>query len=290
LEIFFQVFLAGAITGSAYGLVALAISLIYNSTRVVNFGQGDQVMLAAMLAAVFLGALNLPAIPALVLIAVILALAGVIWDRLVYSPLLRRRAPPISIGLGTLGAGIAVSGLVLTIFGPNELFVPSLLPAEVIAVGPVATTWQRAIVLPIFALLILATYLFLNRTMFGLAVRATGYNREVAQLMGVRVRTVVLFSFVFSGLMSAVTGILIGPLLGATFSLGLFYTVKGFMAAIVGGIDSPFAAVAGGLLIGFLEVFVAGYVNSLYGEPIVFALALAVLLIRPSGLLREKEG
>lgn len=288
MEIFFQLLIASAITGSVYGLVALAISIVYNSTRIVNFGQGDLVMLAAMLGAVLLGTYHWPPIPAVLVIAASLALAGVVWDRLVYTPLRRRGAGPITTSLGTLGAGIAITGIVLVVFGPTQMFVPSLLPSGEVGIGEVKTTFQRAAVLPAFGLLLLGTYLFLNRTMFGLAVRVTGYDRDAASLMGVRVRSVVLFGFVFAGLISAATGLLVGPLLGVTFSIGLFYTVKGFMAAIVGGLHSPFAAAAGGMMFGFLEVFVAGYVSSLYGEPIVFALALVILMIRPTGLIRER--
>lgn len=290
MAVFIQLLVASAITGSVYGLVALSISLVYNSTRIINFGQGDLVMLAAMLAAILLGAYNWPVIPALVAIFLSLIITGLVWDRLVYAPLQAKGAGPITTALGTLGAGIAISGIVLVVFGPNQMFVPSLFPPDQIKIGQLTTTWQRAAVLPTFGLLIIATYFFLNKTMFGLAIRVTGYNQDTAKLMGVRVRSVILFSFIFSGIISAITGLLVGPLLGVTFSNGLFYTVKGFIAAIVGGLDSPFAAAAGGMLIGLLEVLVAGYVSSLYGEPIVFALALLVLLIRPSGLIRERIG
>jgi branched-chain amino acid transport system permease protein len=127
------------------------------------------------------------------------------------------------------------------------------------------------------------------RTRLGLSICATGVNPRVALLMGIRSERIIQFSFQFSALISSVSGVLVGPLLGGQIGMGLLLTVKGFMAAILGGLGSPFAAAAGGVAIGMLEALMAGYGTSLYAEPAIFLIILLLLFVRPYGLLGDYE-
>ena len=281
--------LAGLTNGSVYGLVGLSISLIYGTNRVINFAQGEFVMLGAMSAILFMVTYALPlyvAIPAIIVVVLIAAL-GLEFG--IYRPLVKRGAPPLTIMIGTLAAAIIASGGALLIWGPQQLYVPNILSLEAMRAGPLTTNAQQLAIIGVFAAFLLGTWYLLYRTSFGLCIRATGVNPRVALLMGIRSQRVIRFGFMFSAVVSGLVGLLIGPLLGGQVQMGVTLTVKGFMAAILGGLGSPFASAAGGVLIALVEALVAGYGSSLYAEPIIFALILLVLFFRPYGLLGDVE-
>ena len=177
----------------------------------------------------------------------------------------------------------------MLIWGPNQLFVPNAFSLEGVTVAGITSTPQQLAIISTFADLIPLIWYLLYRTKFGLAVRAVEIDPDVAKLMGIRAETIIAFSFVFSATVGGLTGSLVGPLLGGHVSMGIMLTIKGFMAVILGGMGSPFAAAAGGIAIGLLEATVAFYGNSFYAEPIIFGLILAMLIVRPTGLLGEWE-
>ncbi|WP_434668093.1 branched-chain amino acid ABC transporter permease [Paraburkholderia sp. A3BS-1L] len=280
---------AGLTNGSVYGLLGLSLSLIYGTNRIINFAQGEFVMLGAMSAIFFMVTCSLPtplAIGAVMIVAIVAALA---LEFGVYRPLVRRGAPPLTVMIGTLAGATIASGGALLIWGANQLYVPNVFSLNPVAIGSITTTMQQVAIVVAFVVLLGITWFLLYRTSFGLSIRATGAQPRIAQLMGIRPERVVRFGFMFSALVSALAGVLVGPLLGGQVSMGVGLTVKGFMAAILGGLGSPFASAAGGLAIGVLEAFVAGYGSSLYAEPIIFLLILIVLLVRPFGLLGDFE-
>lgn len=280
--------LSGLTNGSVYGLVGLSLSLIYVSSRVINFAQGEFVMLGAMSTVFFMLTLNLPA-PISVVASIVLGVAvALLLERLVYAPL-ARRADSLTVMIGTFAAAVVIAGTALVAWGPNQLFVPNLFSLNPIRLGAITTTAQQCAIIGSFVLFIVLTWWVLFKTNFGLTIRAVGVNPSVARLMGIRAERIIRFGFLFSAAVSVVAGVLIGPLLGGQISMGVLLSVKGFMAAILGGLGSPFAAAAGGLLIGILEAMVGGYGNSLYAEPIIFGLILIVLLVKPYGLLGEFE-
>ncbi len=281
--------LAGFTNGSAYGLVGLSLSILYGSSRVINFAQGDFVMLGAMSAVLFVAGQSLPWPLAFLAILAVVGIVGLLMNYGVYRPMVRRGAPPLTTMMGTLGAAIMIYGAALVVWGPDQQFVPALLSLDPLAIGFLVTNAQQLAIVAVFAGFLGLTWVILYRTRFGLSIRATGVDPAVALLMGIRSERIVLFSFLFSAGVSGVTGILVGPLLGGQVGMGLLLTVKGFMAAILGGLGSPFAAAAGGLAIGMMEALMAGYGTSLYAEPAIFVLILLILLIRPYGLLGDYE-
>ncbi len=281
--------LAGITNGSVYGLIGLSLSIIYGSSRVINFAQGDFVMLGAMCAILFAVMAAVPLGLAVPLVLVVVMLVALALDFGVYRPLVRRGAPPLTIMMGTLGAAIIIFGAALLIWGPDQQFVPTLFSLEPFKLGTLITNSQQLAIIALFGICLTVTWLILYRTRFGLSIRATGVNPRVALLMGIRSERIVQFSFLFSALVSAMSGILVGPILGGQIGMGLLLTVKGFMAAILGGLGSPFAAAAGGIAIGMMESLMAGYGTSLYAEPVIFMLILLVLFIRPYGLLGDYE-
>ncbi len=289
MEKFGYLVLAGLTNGSVYGLIGLSLSIIYGSSRVINFAQGDFVMLGAMCTILFSVTGALPwhfALPLVLLTVMVITLA---LDYGVYRPLSRKGAPPLTIMMGTLGAAIVIFGAALLVWGPDQQFVPTLFSLEPMKLGSLISNSQQMAIIALFAICLVITWLILYRTRFGLSVRATGVNPRVAMLMGIRSERIVQFSFLFSALVSAFSGILVGPILGGQIGMGLLLTVKGFMAAILGGLGSPFAAAAGGIAIGMMESLMAGYGTSLYAEPVIFLMILLVLLVRPYGLLGDYE-
>jgi branched-chain amino acid transport system permease protein len=289
MDKFSILFFAGLTNGSVYGLIGLSLSLIYGANRVINFAQGEFVMLGTMTAVLFMGTYNLPVPIALALVMAVVLVAALALEFGIYRPLTKRGAPPLTIMIGTLAFAITVTGVALLIWGPNQFFVPAILPMSPFNLGPLTTNMQQLAIVLSFGVLLLVTWFILYRTSFGLAIRATGVNPRVAMLMGIRSDRVVRFAFLFSAAISGFAGVLIGPLLGGQISVGVALTVKGFMAAILGGLGGPFAAAAGGVAIGVAEALLAGYGNSLYAEPIIFIIILGVLFVRPYGLLGDFE-
>lgn len=288
MEKFVVLVLSGLTNGSVYGLVGLSLSLVYVSSRVINFAQGEFVMLGAMSTVFFMVTLNLPGPLSVVASVALGVLVAFLLERLVYTPL-ARRSDPLTVMIGTFAAAIIIAGGALVVWGPNQVFVPNLFSLDPIRLGVITTTAQQCAIIAAFLLFIVLTWWVLFKTNLGLTIRAVGVNPTIAQLMGIRAERIIRFGFLFSAGVSVVAGVLIGPLLGGQISMGVLLSVKGFMAAILGGLGSPFAAAAGGLLIGVLEAMVGGYGNSLYAEPIIFGLILVVLLVKPYGLLGEFE-
>ncbi len=280
--------MSGLTNGSVYGLIGLSLSLIYVGSRVINFAQGEFVMLGAMLTILFLASFTLPAPVAIVAVVTVSLLVGWGLERLVYAPLVRR-ADLLTVIMGTFAASVILAGVALVVWGPTQQMVPNVFSLTPFNIGMLITTPQQCAIIAAFIFFVVLTWWILYQTNFGLTIRAVGVSPEISRLMGIRSTRIVRFSFLFSAAVSATAGLLVGPLLGGQASMGGLLTVKGFMAAILGGLGSPFAAAAGGILIGLLEAVVSGYGNSLYAEPIIFSLILVVLLIRPYGLLGEFE-
>jgi branched-chain amino acid transport system permease protein len=246
-------------------------------------------MAGAMSAILFMVTCSLPAPLAIAAVIAVVLTGSLALEFGIYRPLMKRGAPPLTVMIGTLAGAIIASGGALLIWGANQLYVPNIFSLDPITLGPLTTNLQQLAIMAAFVLLLGVTWFLLYRTSFGLCIRATGAQPRIAQLMGIRASRVVRFGFMFSAFVSGLAGVLVGPLLGGQVSMGVELTVKGFMAAILGGLGSPFASAAGGLAIGVLEAFVAGYGSSLYAEPIIFLLILIVLLVRPFGLLGDFE-
>ena len=200
------ILLAGLTNGSVYGLVGLSISLIYGTNRVINFAQGEFVMLGVMSAILFMVTYSLPLVPSIAAIIGVVLLAALALELGVYQPLAKRGAPPLTIMIGTLAAAIIIMGGALLIWGPLQLYVPNVFSLDAARIGPLITNAQQVAIIVVFAVLLLLTWLLLYRTSFGLCIRATGVNSRVALLMGIRSRRIIRFGFMFSALISGVVG------------------------------------------------------------------------------------
>jgi|SRR4051794_18596921 branched-chain amino acid transport system permease protein len=279
---FLQFLFSGLTTGAVYAVVALGFTLIYNASGVVNFAQGEFVMIGGMGAA-FAVAAGVP-MPLAALLAVASAAAiGLALHALAIEP--ARGASPVSIVIITIGASIFLRGLAQVLFDKQAHGLPAFSGDTPIRVMGAAVLPQSLWIIAGAIAVFVALHLFLNRTLVGKAVLATAANRLAAQLVGINTRSIVALAFATSAAIGAAAGILITPITLTSYDVGILLALKGFAAAMLGGIGNPLGAVLGGVLLGLLEAFSAGYVSSTYKDAVAFLTILFVLFLLPSGLL-----
>lgn len=276
-QVFVQLLLPGLTTGCVYALVALGFVLCANVSGLINFAQGEYVMLGGIVAAFLLG-LGVPLPLAIVVSVVLGAVLGIAQERFTLAPVLH--SPPFIQITITLGVGVVMRGIALIAFGKDPLSMPGFSGDGVInllgAVVPIQTLWVWGAT----ALMLAATFWFLKYTDTGRAVRACSINAQAARLMGVDTRRLSVIVFAVAGGTGALAGIVITPIVLANWDAGISYSLKGFIGAIIGGFRHPVIAVIGGLGIGVVEAFAAGYLSSGWKDAIVYGLLLAFLLIR----------
>jgi branched-chain amino acid transport system permease protein len=282
---FFQFLMSGLTVGAVYALVALGFTLVYNASDVVNFAQGEFVMLGGMVT-VFVAAAGVP-LPLAALIAVVAAVAvGLLLYWLAIEP--ARGASAVTLIIITIGASILLRGAAQILFDKQFHKLPSFSGDTPINLFGAAVQPQSFWVLGGAAVIVLLLYVFLERTVLGKAVRATAANRLAARLVGINTTTVMALAFGGSAAIGAVAGILITPITLTSYDVGTLLALKGFAAAMLGGMGNPLGAVAGGLLLGLLEAFGAGYISSTYKDAFAFIVILVVLFAMPQGLFGRR--
>ncbi|MGA6999235.1 MAG: branched-chain amino acid ABC transporter permease [Pseudolabrys sp.] len=283
---FLQFAFSGLTVGAIYALVALGFTLIFNSSDVVNFAQGEFVMLGGMVT-VFATAAGVP-LPLAALLAILVAVAvGLLLHRLAIEP--ARGASPITLIIITIGASILLRGLAATFFDKNYHSLPPFFGSEPLIIGGAALLPQSIVVLMGVGLIVVLLWAFLTRTLTGKAMLATAANRLAARLVGINTSAVVGLSFMISAAIGALGGILAAPITLTNYDVGTMLALKGFAAAMLGGMGNPLGAVAGGLLLGLLEAFTAGYVSSQYKDAVAFIVILLVLFSMPQGLFGSSK-
>ena len=276
-----QFVFSGLTVGAIYALVALGFTLIYKASDIINFAQGEFVMLGGM-TTVFVAQAGVP-LPLAAGIAIIATTAiGLALHRFAIEP--ARGATPVALIMITIGASIFLRGTAQIIFDRRFHSLPPLLGADPIQFGGAAILPQSLIVLASAAVIVVALWLFIERTIFGKAVIATAANRLAARLVGVDTRRIVAFSFAVSAAIGAIAGVLITPIALTSYDAGTSLALKGFAAAMLGGIGSAPGAVVGGILIGMFESLAAGYLSSNYKDAVAFLIILVVLVALPQGL------
>jgi branched-chain amino acid transport system permease protein len=278
---FLQFAFSGLTVGAIYALVALGFTLIYNSSDVINFAQGEFVMLGGMVT-VFAADAGLP-LPISALLAVIVTVAvGLLLHRFAIEP--ARGSSAVTLIIITIGASILLRGIAAVVFDKNFHSLPAFAGSAPWNIGGASVLPQTGVVLLGTGVVVAALWAFLARTLTGKAMLATAANRLAAQLVGINTSAVVGLSFVLSAAIGATGGILAAPITLTNYSVGTLLALKGFAAAMLGGMGNPLGAVAGGLLMGLLEAFGAGYLSSQYKDAVAFLVILAVLFAMPQGL------
>ncbi len=281
LDSLLQFLITGVTVGSTYALVGLGFAIIYNASGVVNFAQGEFVMIGAMVAISLLGART--PFPLALLLAVMATVAvGLVLEALAVEP--ARGAPVVTLVIITIGASILLRGVALLVWGKDFHAMPRFSGDTPLHLGSATLLPQNLWVMGGTAALVFAVRQFFRRTSVGKALLACSCNRTAAQLMGINVRRMMLLAYGLSAALGAVAGLLVAPITFTSYDSGVMLGLKGFSAAILGGMGNPMGAVAGGLLLGVLESLAAGLISSGYKDAIAFVVVLLVLFLRPSGL------
>jgi branched-chain amino acid transport system permease protein len=282
---FLQYMISGLSTGSVYALVALGLALIYRSTRILNFAHGDVATAGTFIAFGLLG-LNVPLAPALVLALFSGAALAMLFYFLVLVPAQRREATQLGQIILTLGLGLILQGLI-SYFGGTEIqsFPFFLSDTKTYRIFGVVISQLSLGTLVLGLLASLLFYALVQKTRLGLAMRATSENLAAAQTMGIPTRRILALSWGLASMLGVLAGLFLAPalLLDPFFMLEPF--LKGFAAAILGGLNSLPGAIVGGLILGVAESLAGGFISIAFKNTLAFLIIILVLLVRPEGLL-----
>ncbi|MGD0827062.1 MAG: branched-chain amino acid ABC transporter permease [Desulfobaccales bacterium] len=281
-----QYFISGLTNGAIYAIIALGFGIIFNTTTIINFAQGEFVMLGAMCA---ISIYHLaPSLPLAFLGGVIIvSLVGLAFERLALRPV--GEASSLTLIIITVGAGVFLKGVAMLLWGKESYPLPPFSGEAPLHLGPATILPQNLWVLGLTLVLVLALEAFFRLTLMGKAMRACAYNPRAARLVGIPASRMVQLSFALSALLGAGAGILIAPLTLGVYDMGTMLGLKGFAAAIIGGLGSLLGGVLGGLLLGLAESFTSGLISSGYRDAVTFLLLLVVLFLRPRGLLGGRQ-
>ena len=282
-----QYIVTGLTTGAIYALLAVGFVAIYRVTGIINFAQGESAMLGALLMVSLRKQMDLPLPLAFVSTVLVVAVIGIILHRLAIRP--ARNASTITLIIITIGASIAIRGGALVVWGTESYSLPAFTRGRPIQIWSAVLHRQGLWVLGTTFVVVAGLYLFFQHTAWGKAVRACGVNRLAAQLMGISHDRVATLAFGLGAALGAIGGAVIAPITYATYDMGAILGLKGFVAAILGGLNSTPGAIVGGFLLGVLETTGAGLVSSGFKNAIAFGILLVILFFRPGGLLGARQ-
>ena len=282
---FLQLVIAGLAMGIVYGLVAMGFVLIWRAVGVVNFAQGDFLMIGAFVAYTLadMGGMNMNL--ALIACAVIMGLVGIIFHFASYWPL--RSSWDITVIISTIGASIALREIATLVWGPAPLGMDPIV-SGIARFSGVAIEWQFLLTIVVAAGLMALVFYLLERTYLGHILQATAQDQYAAALIGIPVPVATSLTFAISALITGVGGMLLAPIFFISTTMGASPGLKAFAAVIIGGFGSVPGAIIGGVLVGMVDTFSGAYISSTYRDAIVFFCLILALLFRPQGIFGEK--
>lgn len=282
-----QVLVSGLSVGSVYALVALGLVLLYRTTRILNFAHGDIGVVGTFIAYTLLRQLNLPFGVSFVLALVAAAVIG----GLIYLVLVRPAKNQSELGLLilTLGLALALGGLDALLFGTDNKVVPTLVTDHIIHVGGAALSVVSLVTAAFGVILMVALWALLTFTKLGVAMRAVAQREDVAEAMGLPVKRVLIATWGASAILATAAALLFAPTTLLNPTMMLDPLSKGFVAAVIGGMNSLPGAVLGGYLLGVLELLVGIYLSLEFKASFAFLAVILVLVLRPHGLLGKPD-
>jgi branched-chain amino acid transport system permease protein len=291
METFVQQLINGLVLGSIYALIALGYSMVYGVLRLINFAHGDVYMLGAFAGLFLARGLGIgeenPSIFGAVAVTLgamaICAIIGILIERLAYKPV--RKHSRLTSLITAIGVSLLLEYGGQVVFSPNPQYFPQMVEVEPFGIGGLQINNTDLIIIVVAAVLMIALELIVHRTKIGKAMRAVSYNLSAAKLMGINTDLVISFTFALGSALAAAAGVLVALSIPSINPLmGLLTGLKAFVAAVLGGIGNIPGAVVGGLIIGMLEVLVAGSDYSGYRDAVAFAILIVVLIVRPTGI------
>lgn len=288
MTLFVSALVAGLAIGSIYGLVGIGYTVIFNATRTFNLAQGDLVMVGVMTSYYLLDKHNYPQWVALLAVIVFVSAISLFEERTVVRPFLKRGSSAFGWFIATLGFSVIIETVVIILFGNNAISqIPSPFPQKGFHVGSVIIDYKSMFVVLVFIGVIALLELFQKRTWMGQAMRASAEDREAVSLLGINPVLMSQMAFALAGAVAGLAGFVIAPIVFSDPSVGLNFTLKGFLALAIGGFGSMRGAVVGGLLLGVAEQMFDLYGNAKYEIATGLVLVLVVLILRPEGLFRS---
>ncbi|MBI3967891.1 MAG: branched-chain amino acid ABC transporter permease [Chloroflexi bacterium] len=275
----------GLIFGCIYGVNGIGFGLLYNATTIVNFTQGEFVVLGGMITYFLWKVVGLPLPVAMVLAVLSVMLIGVTCYGLAIRPLRLRQARPWTYVFMLFAVATILATLTMLLFGDAPVSYPAFWKTTPWEVAGLSIAPQGPWIVLGTIVLTAALDLFFRRTLTGKAMKAVAINSQAAAWLGISPERIVLYSFALTAGLGAITGILLTPLTPMQFNAGLSFTIKGFAAAIIGGYGSFTGALLGGLIIGILESLTTAFFSAMYHDALTYALLLFVLFVKPSGIL-----
>jgi branched-chain amino acid transport system permease protein len=283
-----QLALTALALGACYALVALGFVLVLNATNAVNFAQGELVVAGGFIAIAAAPHIDLPGIALLPVTMIGGALLGLLLSLVAYFPI--RTRPPTAVFISTIAAGMVIQNAVLRHFGPEPAAAPSLIGGDIVTIGTLSVGTQSLAMIAAAALLVAGLHLLLARTQLGRRLRATAQDPEIASALGIPVVPLIALSFALAAALAAAAGLLVANRFFLTPTDGAGYMLKAYIAVVIGGWGRVSGAVLGALVIAIFESFVAAFVSHLAAEALLYAALLAILWLRPQGILGETAG
>jgi branched-chain amino acid transport system permease protein len=287
MESFIQLLVSGLATGAIYALIAVGFSLLWQTSQTINFAQGEFVMLPAFF---ILAAMNAGApfwLAALIGIALSVIVLGWLFKVVIVDPMLRYGVLPLVIS--TIALSLFLKEAAKDFYSAQAQPFPTLVPATDLEVFGAVVSTQSLAVLMVAIVTVVALHLLLHKTRLGRSMQATAQNPTLARVLGIPVERMVLYTFLLNGVLVAIASILITPIYLAKFTNGEVLGMAAFLAAIIGGFNQVRGAILGGVIIGVLENLSAVYISSQYRGAFPLLILIAIILLRPHGLLGRAE-
>ena len=283
-----QLFIKGLSLGAVYALIAIGFSLLWQTSRTINFAQGEFVTLPAFLMVLLALVLKVPFGIALILTIIISGFVlGYLMNRLLVRPLIEEGVLPLVVA--TIALGFMMRDSLIVAWTPEALYFPSLVPKKPLHLGDATFSVVDLWNIFVATLIICGLHLFVKRTKTGKALQAVSQNRDVANILGINAPKMILLAFMINAVIAAFSAILIAPIYMVKYDMGVELGLKAFYAAIIGGFNQTRGALLGGLLVGLIETFTAAYISTHYKGAFVLIVLMVVILFKPEGLLGEKE-
>ena len=286
MDFFLQLGINGLVVGSIYALVALGFVIIYKSSGILNFAQGEFLLIGAYVFLAILEKGHVPLLPALALTVVCSVILGLLLERLVLRPMIGE--PIISVIMVTLGLSSILRAVVQGIWGTDTRPFPEVFESAPIQIGPLPVSRGYIFSVVSAAILLVAFSVFFRFARVGIAMRATAFSQQVALSMGISVKHIFAISWSIAAVVSALGGILLGALRGGIDGSLAVIGMKALPVVILGGLDSIGGAIVGGLIIGVLENLAGGYLDPVFGggvkEVAPFVVLVLILMVKPYGL------
>jgi len=282
-----QYLITGITIGSIYAMVAIGFSIIYNVTEIINFAQGEFVMLGGMIMVVLQISLGIPILLAFPLTILAVTLVGLLLDLIAIKSI--RKPAVLTLIIATIAASFLIKGVAMLIWGKNPYDLPAISGRNPIDFFGAVVQPQYFWVIGFLIIIVIALTIFFERTIVGKAMTACADNADAASLVGINVKRMIMLSFALSAGIGAIAGIIVTPISLMEYDRGTMLAIKGFSAVILGGLGSFPGAIIGGVIIGLIESFGAGLISSGYKDVFALVVLFIVLIIKPSGILGNVE-